>query len=72
MMFLSGSFFPRYIMPEWLQGVAGLLPLSPIIDGIRFITTEGKTMFDLLPQLGLMGLWMLVIYFIAFRVFRWE
>jgi ABC-2 type transport system permease protein len=72
MMFLSGTFFPRYIMPEWLQNVSGLLPLTPVIDGIRLITTEGKHLIDILPQIGLIGVWMIVIYIIAFKVFRWE
>jgi ABC-2 type transport system permease protein len=72
MMFLSGTFFPRYLMPEWLQNISGLLPLTPIIDGIRLIATEGKHLIDILPQLGLIGIWIVVIYFIAFRVFRWE
>ena len=72
MMFLSGTFFPRFLMPEWLQNVSAFLPLTPIIDGIRLIATEGKHFVDILPQLGLIGLWMIVIYFIAFRVFRWE
>lgn len=72
MMFLSGTFFPRFLMPEWLQNVSGFLPLTPIIDGIRLITTEGKHLIDLLPQLGLMGVWIVIIYFIAFKVFRWE
>ncbi len=72
MMFLSGTFFPRFLMPEWLQSASGFLPLTPVIDGIRLIATEGKNLIDLLPQLGLIGLWMVVIYFIAFRVFRWE
>lgn len=72
MMFLSGTFFPRFLMPEWLQTASGFLPLTPIIDGIRLIATEGKHLVDVLPQLGLMGVWMVIIYFIAFRVFRWE
>ena len=72
MMFLSGTFFPRFLMPEWLQALSNFLPLTPVIDGIRLITTEGKHLIDILPQLGLIGLWMVVIYFIAFRVFRWE
>lgn len=72
MMFLSGTFFPRYIMPEWLQNVSSFLPLTPVIDGIRLIATEGKHFIDILPQIGLIGAWMIVIYFIAFRVFRWE
>jgi ABC-2 type transport system permease protein len=72
MMFLSGTFFPRFIMPEWLQNISTILPLTPVIDGIRLITTEGKHLIDIAPQLGLMGIWMIVIYIIAFKVFRWE
>lgn len=72
MMFLSGTFFPRFLMPEWLQTVSGFLPLTPIIDGIRLIATEGQHLWQILPQLGLIGAWMIIIYIIAFRVFRWE
>jgi len=72
MMFLSGTFFPRFLMPEWLQAVSALLPLTPIIDGIRLIATEGKHLIEILPQIGLTGAWLVVIYIIAFRVFRWE
>lgn len=72
MMFLSGTFFPRFLMPHWLQGVTTFLPLSPVIDGARLIATEGKSLVDLGPQLGVMAVWLVVVYFIAFRVFRWE
>ena len=72
MMFLSGTFFPRFLMPEWLQNVSALLPLTPVIDGIRLIATEGKHFIDILPQLGLIGGWTIIIYLIAFKVFRWE
>jgi ABC-2 type transport system permease protein len=72
MLFLSGAFFPRYLMPDWLQNISAFLPLTPIIDGIRLIATEGKHFIDILPQIGLTGAWLVVIYIIAFRVFRWE
>jgi ABC-2 type transport system permease protein len=72
MMFLSGTFFPRFLMPEWLQNISAFLPLTPIIDGIRLIATEGKHFIDILPQIGLIGLWLIIIYAIAFKVFRWE
>jgi ABC-2 type transport system permease protein len=72
MMFLSGTFFPRYLMPDWLQHISAFLPLTPIIDGIRLIATEGKGFIDILPQIGLTAAWLVVIYVIAFRVFRWE
>lgn len=72
MIFLSGTFFARFLMPEWLQTVSNYLPLTPVIDGIRLIVTEGKGFMDILPQVGLLSIWAVVIYFIAFRIFRWE
>lgn len=72
MLFLSGTFFPRYLMPEWLQTVTNYLPLTPVIDGLRLLTTEGKHLVDIGPQIALIGVWFIVIYAIAFRVFKWE
>lgn len=72
MMFLSGVFFPTYIMPQWLQNVSHYIPLTPIVDSFRQIITEGRTVFDLGPQLLIIGLWTLVSYVIAGKVFRWE
>lgn len=72
MMFLSGTFFPRFLMPDWLQRVSDFLPLTPVIDGIRLIATEGAHLTAILPQIGLVAIWTVIIYTIAFRVFRWE
>jgi len=72
MLFLSGTFFPRFLMPEWLQKVSAFLPLTPVIDGIRLITTEGKHLWQIGPQVGLLAIWLVIIYAIAFQVFRWE
>lgn len=72
MLFLSGTFFPRFAMPLWLQHVTAFLPLTPIIDGIRLIATEGKHLTQIGPQIGLVAIWAVIIYAIAFRVFRWE
>lgn len=72
LMFLSGTFFPRYLMPEWLQGATNYLPLTPVVDGFRLIVTEGKSLIDVAPQIGLLAAWAVVIYILAFRIFRWE
>ncbi len=72
MMFLSGVFFPTFLMPEWLQAVTRFIPLTPIVESVRFVVTEGKSVFDLGPQFALMFGWLVIIYIIAFRVFRWE
>jgi ABC-2 type transport system permease protein len=72
MMFLSGTFFPRFGLPVWLQHVTDYFPLTPVIDGARLITTEGLHLTQLGPQLAVMTVWTVVVYAIAFRVFRWE
>lgn len=72
MMFLSGTFFPRFAMPEILQKISAFLPLTPIVDGVRLIVTEGKTILEIGPQVGLLAAWIVIIYAIAFRSFRWE
>ena len=72
MMFLSGVFFPRFLMPTWLQGITNYIPMSPVIDGARQLITEGKHLTNIGPQLLIMAVWTIIIYAIAFRVFRWE
>ena len=37
MLFLTGVFFPRFLMPDWLQSVTNYLPLTPVINGIRLL-----------------------------------
>lgn len=72
MMFLSGTFFPRYLMPSWLQGITTFMPLTPVIDGARLIATEAASFAGIAEQLLIMAVWTVIIYFIAFRIFRWE
>ena len=72
MMFLSGVFFPTFLMPELLQNITKFIPLTPIVDSVRYVVTEGKTVFDLGPEMAIILGWTLVIYLIAFKAFRWE
>ncbi|MGH7195165.1 MAG: ABC transporter permease [Candidatus Saccharimonadales bacterium] len=72
LMFLTGVFFPIYLMPQWLQSIANYLPLTPVINSMRMIITQHATLVTLGPQIALIAGWAIAIYLIAFRVFRWE
>lgn len=72
MMFLSGVFFPTFLMPELLQNITKFIPLTPIVDSVRYVVTEGKTIFELGPEMAIILGWTLVIYIVAFKAFRWE
>jgi len=71
MMFLSGIFFPTFMMAPWMQEVAKFIPLSSVGDGVRAIITENAGFGQILPQIGIIAGFALVAYFISFRVFRW-
>lgn len=72
MMFLSGVFFPVFLMPELLQNITKFIPLTPIIESLRLIITENASLLDLGSQLGIILGWMVIVYLLAFRFFRWE
>lgn len=72
MMFLSGMFFPSYLMPDWVQSVSNFMPLTPLVDGVRLIITENATLIDVAPQIGLLSIWLIVVYVGAVKLFRWE
>lgn len=72
MMFLSGVFFPVFLMPDVLQKITQFIPLTPVVDSVRRIITENASLLDLGPEIGIMAAWTVIVYLIAFRVFRWE
>lgn len=69
---LSGIWFPVALMPEFLQGIVAFMPLTPVIDGMRFILVEGANLGDLLSQLAIIAGWTVIAYFASFKLFRWE
>jgi ABC-2 type transport system permease protein len=71
MMFLSGTFFPVNSMPMYLQGVAHVLPLYYMIDGLNNVMIYGNygpAYFD-----GAVLVVLSVITFaLAVKFFRWR
>lgn len=70
--FLSGVFFPIERMPEPVQPIAHLLPLSPIASAMREITANGASLFELGADLFGMLAWLAIAFLIASRLFSWR
>jgi len=71
--FLAGGvFFPTDIFPGWLRFFAELLPLKHLNDAMRNVAFEGAHLSGCLKQIGVLGIWGVVIYAVAIKVFRWE
>jgi ABC-2 type transport system permease protein len=72
LMFLSGIFFPFDFMPEFLRGIARLLPLTYLGDGLRQSMVSGTQIAPLGVDALILGGWLVVCLGIAARYFRWE
>jgi ABC-2 type transport system permease protein len=71
-MMLSGTFFPIEVFPKWLQEICRILPLTQFNDSMRKISFEGLGILDCWRQIGILGIWMVIIYAIAVKVLKWE
>lgn len=69
---LAGTFFGIDAFPEWLQPICRALPLTYLNDALRKTAFDGATLLDVLPQIGVISLWGVVIYALAVKFFRWE
>lgn len=71
-MMLSGTFFPIEVFPKWLQEICRILPLTQFNDSMRKIAFEGLSIFDCWREIGILAIWMAIIYVIAIKVLKWE
>ncbi len=72
MLLLSGVFFSRDGFPSWLKTITDYFPLTYVSHGLRKIANQGASLAELLPDLIGMGVWLILIYILAVRVFKWE
>ncbi len=68
-MFLAGIFYPIDILPELIQPVAQLLPLSFVANGLREIAVNGASLLDIVPTLIGLAVWAVFALLLAIRMF---
>jgi ABC-2 type transport system permease protein len=72
-MLLSGTFFTIDVFPTWLQTICRYgLPLTQYNDAMRKISFTGLHLWDCWKELGILAIWMVIIYAVAIKVFKWE
>lgn len=72
MMFLSGVFFSRDVLPGILLTVTDYLPLTFLVEAIRGMTIHGDSVIAQWPNFLGMAVWFVIAFIIANRTFRWE
>ena len=72
MMFLSGVFFSREVLPDVLQVITDYFPLTFMVEAIRGLAIQGDSLVTQWPNFLGMAVWLVVAFVIATRAFRWE
>jgi ABC-2 type transport system permease protein len=72
LMFLSGIFFSRSNMPEWLQTITQYSPLTYVSDALRSVSLNGASLWAIRGDLLGIGIWLAIAVIIATRLFKWE
>ena len=69
---LSGIFFSYERFPEIVQPAIKLLPLTPVIDALRALMMDGKSITSLTSEIAVIGAWSVIPFVIALAIFRWN
>lgn len=71
MMFLSGTFFPLEMMPDFLRKIAYLLPLYYINQGLRAALTFGE-MESAMQNTATVAIFSAVVFALGYSLTRWN
>jgi ABC-2 type transport system permease protein len=72
LLFLGGVFFPIKNMPEFLQSLIKLLPITHLTNALRQVMNVGADLTALWPEATILGGWLIVAFAVASFTFKWE
>lgn len=72
MYLLSGAFFSYERFPETVQPWIRALPLTALNDALRAVINDGASIVGCGSQLAVLGLWGVISFVLALKLFRWQ
>lgn len=70
LMFMSGMYFPLDALAAPLRAVAEVLPITPLVDGMRAVALDGAGLTDLGAEFAMLAVWVVVAFALARLGFR--
>jgi ABC-2 type transport system permease protein len=69
-MIFTGTSYPLAVLPDWMQAVAKVLPLTYTIQAIRAVSLHQATFFDILPELQILAGCAIVVPLLGYVIFN--
>jgi ABC-2 type transport system permease protein len=70
--FLSGTFFPKGLLPSGVQAIINYLPLTALNDAMRKVSFEGMHLLGVGKEITILIVWCLLGYSLLIKIFKWE
>jgi ABC-2 type transport system permease protein len=70
--FLSGTFFPKTLLPQGMQSIINYLPLTALNDAMRKVSFEGMHLLGVGKEITILIVWCLLVYSVLIKIFKWE
>ncbi len=70
--FVSGVFFSREAAPALIRPITDYLPLTFLIDGLREVSVQGASLWDVRTAIAGLLVWTVVMFLLAARLLRLE
>lgn len=58
---LGGVYYPTQVIPSWIQSISAFIPLTYGLRSLRRTMLEGESLTAVLPDLGILGLFIVVL-----------
>lgn len=71
-MLLSGIFFPRDALPEWVNNITAYFPLTYFSEALRDVMVKGADIVAIKSDLLGLFVWAGIMFILAVKMFRWE
>ena len=71
LLLISGVYYEVGVLPGWLQVVSVISPATYILSGIRDAMIDGSSIIDLLPTLGALAAFGVVLVPLSVFMFTW-
>lgn len=68
---VSGAFFPRAMLPDWLAAIGEFVPIAPVLDGVRGALFSGLPLGDLMEPLLRLAVLTAFLLPVSVAVGRW-
>ncbi|MEW6601520.1 MAG: ABC transporter permease [Nitrospirota bacterium] len=68
---LGGLYYPITVLPEWLQTISYLLPVTYALEGMRMAVLKGHTLSELMPNILALTIFSIIMLPMSILVFRY-